>query len=68
MIFDKQGTPGETIKLLRECRGMTQADVARLLGTNPSAVSRYENGSRKMTVERYEQILGILSAGLLIRC
>lgn len=67
MIFDKRDTPGETIKALRETRRLTQADVAGLLGTTVSSISRYEHGSRKMTVERYEEILDILSAGLLIR-
>ena len=68
MIFNKRETPGETIKALRECRGLTQNDVAGVLGVDKSAISRYECGTRKMTVERYEEILEALSAGLLIRC
>ena len=68
MIFNKIETPGETIKALRECRGLTQNDVAVVLGVDKSAISRYECGTRKMTVERYEEILEALSAGILIRC
>ena len=68
MIFNKRETPGETIKALREYRGLTQNDVAGVLGVDKSAISRYECGTRKMTVERYEEILEALSAGILIRC
>lgn len=54
--------PGETIKELRKKRGLKQKEVAESLGLTEACISRYENGSRQMTVERYEQILNVLGA------
>lgn len=66
MILEKR-SPGETIKAIRQKRGMTQRDVADTLGTTVSSVSRYESGSRLMSVERFEEILDILSAEYTVR-
>ena len=66
MILEKR-SPGETIKSIRKKRGMTQRDVADTLGTTVSSVSRYESGSRLMSVERFEEILDILSAEYTVR-
>lgn len=66
MILTKR-SPGETIKAIRKKRGMTQKDVADTLGTTVSSVSRYESGSRLMSVERFEEILDILSAEYTVR-
>jgi transcriptional regulator with XRE-family HTH domain len=53
--------PGpEARRLLREEVGVTQADVAALLDSTPSSVSRYESGARTprgATLERYVEIL-----------
>ncbi|MEN6349540.1 MAG: helix-turn-helix transcriptional regulator [Syntrophomonas sp.] len=38
---------GERIKLLRTKRKLSQADLARILGVSRSAISSYENGTRK---------------------
>lgn len=35
---------GKNIKELRKSKGLTQADLAELLGVNKSAVQRYESG------------------------
>ena len=66
MILEKR-SPGETIKAIREKRGMTQKDVVDTLGTTVSSLSRYESGSRLMSVERFEEILDILSAEYTVR-
>ena len=66
MMLEKR-SPGETIKAIRKKRGMTQRDVADTLGTTVSSVSRYESGSRLMSVERFEEILDILSAEYTVR-
>lgn len=67
MIYDRPNTPGATIRDIRKIRGMKQSDLAQSLGVSKACISRYENGSRQMTVERYMQILTELSAGLLVR-
>ena len=35
------------LRALREERGMEQKDVARALGVNPSAVTRWESGEKR---------------------
>lgn len=66
MILEKR-PPGETIKVIREKRGYTQQEIADRLGTTAGSISRYESGNRQMTVDRYEQILDILSAVYTVR-
>lgn len=34
------------IKVIRRQKGMTQADLAEMLGVTPAAISRYESGER----------------------
>ena len=36
---------GNFVCLLREKKGLTQADVAQQLGVTPAAVSKWENGN-----------------------
>lgn len=46
----------------RERRGLTQAEVARRMGTSQPAIARLERGEadpRLSTVERYAQVVGI---------
>lgn len=66
MILERR-TPGETVREIRKIRGLTQKEVADGLGTTKAAVSRYESGKRQMTVERFEEILKILSADFYIK-
>ena len=37
-------TKGERIKLLREKKGITQEELAKLLNTTKQTISKYENG------------------------
>lgn len=47
---------GFFIKKLREDRGLTQTDFAKLLKTSQSAVARIENGGQNMTTEELNRI------------
>jgi transcriptional regulator with XRE-family HTH domain len=53
---------GERLRELRERAGLTQADVARALGTNQSNVSSTERGARGITARRLARISQILKA------
>jgi len=46
---------GAYMASLREARGMTQKQVADLVGVTDNHVSDIENGVRKISPERYEQ-------------
>ena len=48
---------------VRERSGMTQADVARIMGTSQASVSRFESGNSDAhlsTVRRYAKAVGAL--------
>lgn len=53
---------GQTIKSVRERRGMTQVELARLLGVRQSNLSRLERGLQGVTLETlalYARVLGV---------
>lgn len=59
---------GNFLYMLREKKGMTQADVATKLGVTPAAVSKWENGSSKPRVEvlfQLAQLLGVRTEELM---
>ena len=46
--YDIHGlTPGEEIRLLRKCLGLSQEKLAKELGIDPSTLWRWEKGKRK---------------------
>ena len=51
---------GNFICMLRENKGLTQHDVANMLGLTPAAVSKWENGSSKPRVKVLFQLADIL--------
>lgn len=51
---------GNFLCMLREKKGMTQADLANKLGVTPAAVSKWENGSAKPRVEILFQVATLL--------
>ncbi len=46
----------DTLKQLRESRGLTQRDLANQLQISKSAISMYENGEREPSFETLEAI------------
>ena len=51
---------GNFVCMLREKKGLTQADIAQELGVTPAAVSKWENGSSKPRVEILFRLANIL--------
>lgn len=49
---------------IRKDRGMTQTDLAELIGTKQSAISRLERGEEDITLSRAEAICDALSVEL----
>lgn len=43
----------QRIRALREDHDLTQADVAKILGTNQKVYSRYETGENKIPIDRF---------------
>ena len=59
--------PPEVRRNLRERAGLTQTDVAGVLGTDRASVSRYECGAREPsgeTLRRYADLLDMLTLEL----
>ena len=46
---------GENIRLAREAQGMSQDDLADIVGTSRKAISRYENGYSEMGIATFIQ-------------
>ena len=55
---------GRKIQAAREERGMTQVDLAQVLGITQAALSNYELGKRRLYLHQIEQIAGILGKRL----
>ena len=51
---------GNFICMLRESKGLTQLEIANMLGVTPAAVSKWENGSSKPRTEVLFQLAKIL--------
>ena len=51
---------GEFIKKLREHKGITQNDFAKMLSTSQSAVARMEKGEQNFTTELLNKISIVL--------
>jgi DNA-binding XRE family transcriptional regulator len=46
--------------------GMTQSDVAKILGTKQTAISRLESGEHSTSINRYVQYAGAVDSKLRI--
>lgn len=61
--------PADVGKIISEARaesGLSLRELAKLTGMSPSAISRYEDGSRKPTVDTLNVILKALNKELVI--
>jgi len=52
---------GQRIRAARELRGLTQADLAALLGRTPTSISYWESGQRSPGLEEIVELAGVLS-------
>lgn len=53
---------GLRIKELRKEKGITQTQLANLLGTYPSNISRYEQGKTRMSMNKLVKIANFFDA------
>lgn len=58
---------GRTVRALREQRGWSQTELARLSGMTQSAVARFESGGTVPTLPVLERLAGALDAELVVR-
>jgi len=56
---------GQTIKRLREKKGLTQAEIADMLGISSKAVSRWETGKGLPDISLIEPLSDILSVSVM---
>jgi ribosome-binding protein aMBF1 (putative translation factor) len=57
---------GVVIRSARERRGLTQADLAKLIATSQSAVARLEAGGVQPTLETLSKLTGALKIRLVV--
>ena len=55
---------GKQIKELREKAGMTQADLAKVIGVDHSNISQIETGERGLNVKKADKIAAALGVTL----
>lgn len=56
---------GQLIQEKRRAQSMTQAELAKVLGTSQSAVNRIEKGGQNLSVEMLGRISDVLSANII---
>ncbi len=54
------------LKEIRKKKGLTQKELAKLLGIKQQQYARYENGTTKIPVEMFEKILDVCQYKLKI--
>ena len=55
-------TVGQNIRRVRETAGLTQSDLARMIGSTQSQIGKYERGVQDMSLSRLVQIAEALGA------
>lgn len=53
-----------TLKQFREEKGMSQTELANLVGLKQTTISQYENGSRKPDLEKAKRLSDALDISL----
>lgn len=56
----------ELLRRARSRRGLSQRDLASVVGTSQSAIARYESGSVVPSFDTLERILGVLHHRLVL--
>ena len=60
--MDVKNKIGKRLKEVREERGMTQTDVAKVAGLHPNFYARLERDEENVSIENFEKILKALKA------
>jgi XRE family transcriptional regulator, fatty acid utilization regulator len=60
MSLMNPSTVGQRLRIAREASGLTQADVARAIGTSVSAISMIESGRRDPRGSTLVKIMGVV--------
>lgn len=55
---------GEALKAMREARGMTQAQICKILNIKPQTYNTYENGTSNPTIETLVRLSYILDCSV----
>jgi DNA-binding XRE family transcriptional regulator len=58
----RESEPGYQIARLRIARGLTQAQLAELVGTHQPSIARIENGKRLPSLSFLERVAVVLNA------
>ena len=58
----------QRLKDIREDRGLEQSDIAKLFQTTQQQISKYENGTQAMNIERYIQFAHHFNVSLDYLC
>lgn len=58
---------GETIKVLREAKGMTRSELSEIVGISESHLKKIETGKRQPGINTYQRIMEILGIDIVIR-
>nr|WP_302597951.1 helix-turn-helix transcriptional regulator [uncultured Cellulosilyticum sp.] len=56
---------GKKIKAAREAKGLSQKDIARLLGVSDAFISQLENGKKKASVDNVIKLSKVLDINVL---
>lgn len=56
---------GSNVRMVREAAGISQTELANRIGSNKSAVSRYENGTQKPSLDTLMRVADALSVDLI---
>lgn len=62
---DYKAKIGSLIQEVRQSRGLTQAEVAKALGTSQSAINRIEKGGQNISLEMLARISDVLSSEII---
>ena len=67
LIAARKLEPGYQIARLRILRGLTQAQLAELVGTHQPSIARLENGSRSPSISFLERVAQALDAQVEVK-
>lgn len=62
---EKYKTIGSNIRMVRKATGISQTELANRVGSDKSAISRYENGRQKLSLETLMRVADALDVDLV---